>query len=179
MKHLPLSALLVLGVATAGGFWFSPGASGHRLPVAAGTSQDGALAGVDAELARVQRLQAQIEPLAAALNRHTLPISNLVATAPRPGEGGSAGATQQPGEALISLPEGPQERHLHLVYASDGFYRAIIDGHYVRAGDQLPDGGRVTAIGRGGVVVHDAFGRHELTVPDPRPPKGPSSGGMK
>lgn len=179
MKHLPLVALLVLGIATAGGFSLSLGASGHRLPIAAGSGQDGALASVDAELARVQRLQTQIEPLAAALNRHTLPISNLVATAPRPGEGGTAGTTQQEGQELISLPEGPVARRLQLVYASDGFFRAIIDGHYLRTGDLLPDGGRVTAIGREGVVVHDAFGRHELTVPDPRPPKGPSSGGMK
>ncbi|MBC9072721.1 hypothetical protein IAI53_12160 [Thauera sp. CAU 1555] len=178
MKHLPLAALLVLGAATLGGLWLGSGASAYGVPASAGTDSDGALARVDAELARVQRLQAQIEPLAATLNRHTLPISNLVATAARPGDK-AADAAQQDGEALISLPEGPVERNLNLVYASDGFYRAVIDGHYVRKGDLLPDGGRVTAIGRGGVVVHDSFGRHELAVPDPRPPKTPLSGGMK
>ncbi|PTD97623.1 hypothetical protein [Pseudothauera lacus] len=176
MKYLPLGGLFALCAVAALGASMIPAAAPAFAPPAAAELHT-RLRATDAELARLRALQAELEPIAASLNRYSPPLTTLVASRPP-----ASTASTQPvagGTLAFGPSDIPQERQLSLIYAGDGFLRAVIDGNYVRRGDTLPDGGRITHIGRNTVIVHDAHGRQTLSVPDPRPASAPRQGGMR
>lgn len=72
----------------------------------------------------------------------------------------------------------PRKRVVNLLYSGVGFERAVIDGRYLRVGDRLADGGRVTDITDTSVHVRSARGTEVLHVPVERRVFAADAGGM-
>lgn len=66
--------------------------------------------------------------------------------------------------AALAPQPAPMARTLSMIYISQGFQRAVIDGAYVAPGSVLPGGARVARIDADRVVVREPWGDQVLRL---------------
>lgn len=107
-------------------------------------------------------------PYASAAPVVALPVAM---PAPAPNPDGTVAANGLRG-AAVGAVAGPTTYAVSLVLVTDGRRTAVVNGEQIRAGSQLADGARISAIGADWVrIVDPAGGRHTYRVRDPLAPE--------